>query len=254
MNFTATMPNKLSTITREQLIGGSFLCAVILVIFVLIYSTVSWMTDQQRLPLSRLVMQGDLQHVRALDVQRSLVALEPLGTFMTQDVDQVQQAVQAQPWVAQVSIRKQWPDIIKVYIVEHQATAVWNGTQLLNQAGDIFGGDPSEVDDAIVKLYGPDDSSEEILQVWRDSSAQMQPLGRSITSVVLNDRHAWQMILDNGIRLELGKDSRDERLQRFIKLYHHLGDKVDQVSYIDLRYDTGAAVGWIDDDSAQERS
>ena len=36
-------------------------------------------------------------------------------------------------------------------------------------------------------------------------------LGMSVTSLVLNDRRAWQIILDNGIRLELGKESLEER-------------------------------------------
>ncbi|OEF24976.1 cell division protein FtsQ/DivIB [Vibrio rumoiensis] len=258
MNITAESLSDQSTeITqpKNHWVGGVFLLLVVVGISALIYSTFSWMTDDQRLPLSRLMVEGDLHHVSANEVQRALTNLPHIGTFMTQDVDQLQKVLKTVPWVAQVSIRKQWPDLIKVYIVEHKASAIWNGNALLNQKGDVFNGQPSDAPENTVNLYGPDGSSENVLNVWKNSDQKLKPLGRTITSVVLNDRLAWQIILDNGIRLELGKDAREDRLNRFIKLYSRLGDKAEQISYIDLRYDTGAAVGWIsDDDSAQERN
>ncbi len=243
------------TSSKQQWIGGVFLLLVIISIVTLVYSTFSWMTDDQRLPLSRLMVEGDLQHVSSQQVQTVLADLPQLGTFMTQDVNQLQQAVRTIPWVAQVSVRKQWPDLVKVYIVEYKAQAIWNGNSLLNPQGKVFNGHPEDAPENAVNLYGPEGSSEQVLSVWRSSTEKLKPLGRTITSVVLNDRRAWQLILDNGIRLELGKDAREDRLNRFILLYSRLGDKVDKISYIDLRYDTGAAVGWIpDDDSAQERN
>jgi cell division protein FtsQ len=71
---------------------------------------------------------------------------------------------------------------------------------------------------------------------------------------VLNDRRAWQIILDNGIRLELGKESMDERVERFLSLYLELGSQAQRVSYIDLRYDTGASVGWFPEQELEQES
>ncbi|MGO2496660.1 MAG: cell division protein FtsQ/DivIB [Vibrio litoralis] len=258
MNITAedlVEDNIQSPSSKQHWVGGVFLLLVVIGIGTLIYSTFSWMTDDQRLPLSRLMVEGDLHHVSPKQVQGALAELPRMGTFMTQDVDQLQQALQTLPWVAQISIRKQWPDLVKVYIVEYKALAIWNGNSLLNPEGHIFNGHPEDAPENTVNLYGPEGSSEQVLSVWQKSTQKLKPLGRTITSVVLNDRRAWQLILDNGIRLELGKDAREDRLNRFIKLYNRLGDKVEQISYIDLRYDTGAAIGWIpDDDSAQERN
>lgn len=240
---------------KQHWFGGVFFLLVVIGIASLLYSTLSWMTDEQRLPLSRVMVEGDLHQVTPQQVQSALAGLATLGTFMTQDVNQLQKEVQSLPWVEQVSVRKQWPDLIKVYIVEYKAIAIWNGNALLNPHGDVFNGHPEDVPENSVNLYGPQGSSKQVLDIWRSSMAKLKPLGRTITSVVLNDRRAWQLILDNGIRLELGKDAREDRLNRFIQLYSRLGDKVDKISYIDLRYDTGAAVGWIpDDDSAQERN
>ncbi|WP_413477981.1 cell division protein FtsQ/DivIB [Vibrio hibernica] len=247
-------PSLKSTPTKDYFFGGAFLLLVVISIITAVYSTVSWMTDSQRLPLSRVMIEGKLTHVSPNEVQDVLSKVPNMGTFMTQDVNSLQAALKTLPWVKQVSVRKQWPDLIKAYIVEYKANAIWNSNALLNADGKVFNGNPADINSNIVNLYGPDGSSEKVLSVWETSNRLLKPLGRTITSVVLNERRAWQIILDNGIRLELGKDARENRLNRFIQLYRRLGDKAEQVSYIDLRYDTGAAIGWISDDESSQES
>lgn len=242
-----------SPLVKQHAVGGSFFLVVVLLIGFLLYSTISWMWDEQRLPLSKIVLQGNLQYVSTLDVQRAFARLDHIGTFMSQDIDVLQTSVQSIPWVSHASIRKQWPDTIKVFLTEHQVQAIWNGNALLDDDGIVFDGDIGLVKEEHVKLYGPDGSAPEVLKVWRQYNSQFQAIGRNISSLLLNERRAWQIILDNGIRLELGKESLDERIARFFLLYKQLGNEVDQVSYIDLRYDTGAAVGWISEQElAQE--
>ncbi len=244
-----------SPLVKQHAVGGSFFLVVVLLIGFLLYSTISWMWDEQRLPLSKIVLQGNLQYVSTLDVQRAFARLDHIGTFMSQDIDVLQTSVQSIPWVSHASIRKQWPDTIKVFLTEHQVQAIWNGNALLDDDGIVFDGDIGLVKEEHVKLYGPDGSAPEVLKVWLQYNSQFQAIGRNISSLLLNERRAWQIILDNGIRLELGKESLDERIARFFLLYKQLGNEVDKVSYIDLRYDTGAAVGWISEQElAQENT
>lgn len=244
-----------SPLVKQHAVGGSFFLVVVLLIGFLLYSTISWMWDEQRLPLSKIVLQGNLQYVSTLDVQRTFARLDHIGTFMSQDIDVLQTSAQSIPWVSHASIRKQWPDTIKVFLTEHQVQAIWNGNALLDDDGIVFDGDIGLVKEEHVKLYGPDGSAPEVLKVWRQYNSQFQAIGRNISSLLLNERRAWQIILDNGIRLELGKESLDERIARFFLLYKQLGNEVDKVSYIDLRYDTGAAVGWISEQElAQENT
>ncbi|MEZ8965641.1 cell division protein FtsQ/DivIB [Vibrio breoganii] len=238
-------------------VDASFLLFVVALIVFGIFSTVAWMRDSGRLPLSQFVLEGDIEYVHSTDVQSVLSHIHPFGTFMTQDVNQLQTAVESLPWVASAAIRKQWPNTIKVFLMEHHPAAIWNGNALLNSNGQIFYADVGQLhqqDQEIVKLYGPETESERVLDTWREIEPQFASLGLQITSVVLNDRHAWQLILDNGIRLELGKDALEERIQRFVDLYHHMDERVQQISYIDLRYDTGAAIGWLTEDQRQESS
>lgn len=234
-----------------------FLAFVVIVIIFGLFSTVAWMRDGGRLPLSQFVLQGDLEYVQSTDVQRALSHIHSLGTFMTQDVNHLQQAIESLPWVANAAVRKQWPNTIKVFVEEHNPTAIWNGNALLNDLGDVFYADAGTLhpqDQEIVKLYGPEASSQKVLSVWRDIAPKFSNIGLEITSVVLNDRQAWQLILDNGIRLELGQDDLDERITRFVDLYRQMDEMAQQVSYIDLRYDTGAAIGWLSEEKRQVSS
>lgn len=244
-----------SPLVKEHAAGGSFLIVVVLLVGFLLYSTISWMWDEERLPLSKIVLQGDLQYVSAFDVQRAFGQLEHIGTFMSQDINELQSSAQSIPWVSHASIRKQWPDTIKVFLTEYQVTAIWNGNALLDDKGIVFNGDIAQVNEEHVKLYGPEGSAPEVLNIWKEYKPEFQQIGLNISSLVLNERRAWQIILDNGIRLELGKESLEERISRFFLLYKKLGNDAERVSYIDLRYDTGAAVGWFpDQELAQENS
>lgn len=241
-------------LAKKHSLGGVFLLFVVLSISSILYSTVSWMWDEKRLPLSNIILEGDLKYVSPRDVQRAFATLPHVGTFMSQDVKVLQETVEDIPWVAHASIRKQWPDTIKVFLTEYAAVAIWNGTELLNRQGNVFNGDIDKLTGDRVRLYGPLDSSKEVLEVWREVNPKFAALNLNISSLLLNDRRAWQIILDNGIRLELGKEYLHERVERFLSLYKNLGSDSQRVSYIDLRYDTGASVGWFPGQEIEQES
>ena len=50
--------------------------------------------------------------------------------------------------------------------------------------------------------------------------------------------------INNGIKLNLGRTEFINRLQRFVDLLPLILQQEKQVDYVDLRYDTGLAVGW----------
>ncbi|MGX9416976.1 cell division protein FtsQ/DivIB [Vibrio sp. RC27] len=234
-----------SKMIKRHLFGAIFFVSVIILLVTLFYSTISWMWDEQRLPLSKVIIQGDLQYVKSGDVQHALGQLSHIGTFMSQDVLELQNTVEQLPWVEHASIHKQWPDTIKIFLTEHNVEAIWNGNELLDEHGVVFEGDLGLLEEDYVKLYGPDGTGLALIETWKKYTPILQQLGLQVSSLVLNERRAWQFILDNGIRLELGKESLDERINRFVALYRDIGQKVEQISYIDLRYDTGAAIGWF---------
>ena len=232
---------------RKHLPGALFLSLVVMISLWLVISTISWMTDEDRLPLSHMIIQGQLKHITADDIREAIDSMDSIGTFMTQDVNKLQDALLSLPWIAQVSVRKQWPETIKVFVVENQPEATWNNRVIVNPDGVVFNAPMSDLLEPKPALFGPETSSKEVLSFWHQLQKQFAPLNITVHSVALTDRLSWQVVLDNGIRLELGRDAREERVDRFVALYKQLESKKNSIDYIDLRYDTGAAVGWKSD-------
>lgn len=233
------------SVTRGNWGGLAFFLFVIGFIAWLFSAAMNWMTDANRLPLSQLVIQGELDYLSADDVRQGILQLDQLGSFMTQDVDQIQLALEALPWVARASVRKQWPDSIKVFLVEHQPAAIWNQQYLVNTEGAVFRAPAEQVTDlSLAELAGPDGSSQEVLTALHEMQPRLQLAGFEIATLALNERRAWRIWLTNGVRLELGREARMERLERFIGLYPELEQQGKAIEYVDLRYDIGAAVGW----------
>lgn len=232
---------------RKHLPGALFLSLVVMISLWLVISTISWMTDEDRLPLSHIIIQGQLKHITADDIREAIGSMDYIGTFMTQDVNKLQDALLSLPWIAQVSVRKQWPETIKVFVVENQPEATWNNKVIVNPDGMVFNAPMSDLLEPKPALFGPETSSKEVLNFWHQLQNQFAPLNITVHSVALTDRLSWQVVLDNGIRLELGRDAREERVDRFVALYKQLESKKNSIDYIDLRYDTGAAVGWKSD-------
>lgn len=233
-----------------RLVGLVFLLAVLGVIAWSGWMVLGWMNDASRMPLSRLVVTGERHFTTNDDIRQSILALGAPGTFMSQNVDIIQQQIERLPWIKQASVRKQWPDELKIHVVEYVPVARWNDLRLLDTDGKSFSV-PAErtIRQKMPLLYGPEGSEQEVLDGYRVMGKMLAANRYTLKTVAMSARHSWQLGLDNDVRLELGRDDRDGRLARFIELYPALlqqGQASNQrVSYVDLRYDSGAAVGWL---------
>src|SRR5436853_318457 len=71
------------------------------------------------------------------------------------------------------------------------------------------------------------------------------PLGTRLERVVLSPRYAWQLRLENGLQLMLGRNAEqaESRLARFVDAYPDtLGSVARHHGYVDLRYPNGFAL------------
>jgi cell division protein FtsQ len=186
---------------------------------------------------------GALQHVTREQVQA--VATERLtGTFFTVDLEAARAAFAALPWVRSVEVRRAWPDRLEVAIEEQTAFANWGGGKLVNTHGELF--DAARVE-GLPEFSGPPGSEAEVTHHYRDFSAPLKKLGVSARQIALSPRLAWELKLDNGLALKLGRDqSRDpllSRLERFAAAYAdavaHVSGRLDVA---DLRYAQGFAL------------
>ncbi|MCE9680290.1 FtsQ-type POTRA domain-containing protein [Shewanella sp. AS1] len=201
------------------------------------------LNDADALPIEAVAIKGQRRFTSDSEIQLALQDLMK-RSFFSADVNQVQQALEALPWVYHASVRREWPAKLKIYLVEQQAVAHWNETQWLNQQGEVFQAPAIEGIAPLPYLEGPDDQAQVVLTNYRQINELLTINGFKLTDLQLSPRHAWLAFLDSGIELNLGREDKMARVQRFIDVYPILIKQGKPVAKVDLRYDTGLAVGW----------
>lgn len=153
-----------------RLAGILFLLTVLTTVLVSGWVVLGWMEDAQRLPLSKLVLTGERHYTRNDDIRQSIPALGEPGTFYDPDVNIIQtQIEQRLPWIKQVSVRKQWPDELKIHLVEYVPIARWNDQHMVDAEGNTFSVPPDRTSKQVLPmLYGPEGSANEVLQGYRE--------------------------------------------------------------------------------------
>ncbi|MFP1769885.1 cell division protein FtsQ [Lonsdalea quercina] len=233
----------------SQLAGMIFLLMVVGTIAWGSWMVVGWMKDASRLPLSRLVVTGERIYTTNDDIRQAILSLGAPGTFMTQDVNVIQQQIERLPWIKQASVRKQWPDELKIHLVEYVPFARWNDQLMVDSDGNAFSVPAERIGNKkMPMLYGPEGSEADVLEGYRNINQILSAGKFQLKMVAMTARHSWQVGLEDDIRLQLGRDDQARRLARFIELYPLLQEQAKdgnkRINYVDLRYDSGAAVGW----------
>ncbi|WP_034912262.1 MULTISPECIES: cell division protein FtsQ [Erwinia] len=233
----------------SRLAGIIFLMMVLGVMVAGGLVVVKWMNDASRLPLSRLVVTGQMHYTTHDDIRQAILSLGAPGTFMSQDVDVIQQQIERLPWIQQVSVRKQWPDELKIHLVEYVPVARWNDLHMVDAEGKSFSVPASHLGkEAMPMLHGPEGSEAEVLAGYHQMRDALAASKLKLKVASMTARRSWQLVLDDDIRLELGRNDDMKRLKRFTQLYPSLQQQAQaenkRISYVDLRYDSGAAVGW----------
>jgi cell division protein FtsQ len=210
--------------------------------------------DANEVPLKRLVVQGELRFLERNQV-RDALAGEELGSFFSADVNVIRERLEAEPWIEQASVRKEWPDILKVFLVEQKPLGHWNEATrpqaLVSAAGEVFEVDKSVIDVLLPKLNGPEHAVKETVEQYQQVSELLQINGHQVVALTLTERFAVDVELLSGIQLRLGREGLLERVQRFIDVFPTIvRHKAQPIDYVDLRYDTGVAVAWKEE---QER-
>ena len=165
------------------------------------------------------------------------------GSFFTVDLEQTRRSFEQLPWVRKVGVRRHFPWGLEVTLEEHVPMARWNNTALVNTYGEVFAGQSKL---ALPEFNGEPDTSTQVAAMYIELSKQLEALQRSIAQISLSPRFAWQLQLDNGMRLELGREQMQQRLARFVAVYpYSLATQAHKVSYVDLRYRNGFAVSQL---------
>lgn len=202
------------------------------------------LSEDESAPVTSLVISGEMSYTTKNDIEAAIEHIN-FGNFFKVDVNNVQKMVQTLPWVYSVSVRKQWPNELKIYVVDQYPIAQWNGDSYINFYGEVFQTGTQDLTTGLPNFFGPEGTENEALKNYKNLNELLSFGGFNISELVLTERYAWQLTLTNGVILNLGRENRVERIQRFMDAYPHIELKDGlQINYVDLRYDTGFAVGF----------
>ncbi|GAB2181406.1 cell division protein FtsQ/DivIB [Denitratisoma sp. agr-D3] len=198
-------------------------------------------------PLREVVVQGKLNQVTRTQVEfAARTAVN--GNFFTVDLDAVRGTFEKLPWVRRADVRRRWPDGIELTLEEQVAAARWKQAdgeyRLVNSYGEVF---VAATEEKLPVFAGPEGMAAQVLGQHRAFSESLQRLSRRPVEVTLSPRQAWQIRLDDGLVIDLGREESKhpvaERLDRFVANYREVQQKLRfQPTLIDMRYPNGFAL------------
>ena len=194
------------------------------------------------LPIRAVTFVGDMKRVDAAELQR--VAGGIRGSMLRTDLNEVKVAIKQVHWVRNAEVRRRFPATLEVSVEEHQPFARWQIADaeqgsLVNTFGEVF---EADLDEALPIFSGPQGTSREVLASYTTFKSQLAAIGRVPLAVALSARRAWQVRLDNGATLELGRAETIERLNRYVKAYAVVPALQLANAHVDLRYQSGMAL------------
>jgi cell division protein FtsQ len=200
--------------------------------------------DPSVLPLKLVRIDGELHHLDRRSLEQAVGgAME--GNFFTVDLDRVRAAALKLAWVDQVTVRRIWPDTLKMWVEEQRPLARWGASQLVNGRGGVFTPEPEALKAELPSLTGPEGQIAEMVARYRRMGRRFAALELVIDRLVLDGRGAWTVGFKQGLELKLGQLDTEARVERFVRLYPRLEQaEKRRVKRVDMRYANGVAVLW----------
>lgn len=215
-----------------------------LLALLMVSALMSGLIQSDRWLIKQVEVAAEYQRVTAEQVR---LGIKKTGerSFFRLDTDQVKNSLKSLNWVREAHVVKQWPDSLKVTLIEHQPRVIWNDQQLINQRGELF--TVARIDDVadLPRLYGPDNQADNIYKLFNRFNRLLQPVGQEISEAQVSERGGWLLVLRNGLQINLGTEQQEARALRLADTWQNLRRASQQLPQrIDLRYSNGYVVQW----------
>jgi len=236
-SITVPFDVRLMNITANLVFVG---CAL-----VLMAAGAWWVLRQPFFPLAAIRVDGEVTHNNEVTL-RANVAPQLSGNFFTVDLAKARTAFESVPWVRKAVVRREFPNRLRATLTEQRAVAHWgddSSSKLVNNYGEVFEANVAEVDDDLPRLDGPVDQAGQVLGMYRVLAPIFQPYDLQVDELELSARGSWQVVLNTGATIELGRGQSEEvasRLQVFLKsvtaVAQQYGRSLSSVEAADLRH------------------
>ena len=195
-------------------------------------------------PVRRVVLEGSFQRVATVEVEQLLRA-RLRGGFVTANLDELREAIEALAWVDRARVQRRWPDALAVEVVEQLPAARWGDDGLLNTRGELFVTGARHPPPELPRLDGPPGTETLVAQRYLAIQGRLLDQGLRLAALRLDPRGAWEMDLTNGVTVRLGRNNVDRRMDRFIRVASQvIAGRAADIAHVDMRYSNGFSIGW----------
>jgi cell division protein FtsQ len=218
--------------------------ALIIAPLIAFVSAYNWIQNPENLTIKAVVVTGDLKILDKKQLQPVIESYAKTNLYLL-DAKGLEQKIESNPWVYSASMTHVWPDKLIVKIFEQQPVAFWGDKAMLAENGEIIKAVLEDRKGSLPLLYSPNDKGRNMATGFLKIREMMKGFPVKLVEFKEDSRGSWQIKLENGMTLKIGREHQEKRLKRFMIAYRESLNKViDKVSSVDLRYTNGFAVKW----------
>lgn len=209
-------------------------------------------------PITAITIDGPFQRVSALQIEEAMSTELERG-FLSADLDDIQERLTALPWIDNANVLRRWPGQLEISVTEQVPAACWGERGLLNTRGELFVEEARHIPAELPRLSGPEGHVDEVARRYLQIRDQLIPRGLDVRRLHLDPRGAWDLTLQNGIEIRLGRRDVDARTRLFLDVVADvITRRAKEIDFVDLRYSNGFTIGWNgesrDPESAPDQS
>lgn len=161
------------------------------------------------------------------------------------DINEIREQVISHPWVRKAGVVRDWPQTLEIRVEEEVPVARWGESGLLNHEGEIFWPELKKEYAQLPRLSGSAQDTVQVMAQFHDLNQMFRRIGQRVVALNFEERGAWTLVLENNIKVVVGRSSVNERLERFLDLYSRvLAARAEQIELVDIRYANGISVKW----------
>jgi cell division protein FtsQ len=199
------------------------------------------------------IVQAEVRGTRYLSREEVLerAGVTPQTSLLLLNAEGVRAELKHDPRVAEVSVRKLYPDRLEIAIQEREAFARWQRAGKINliaRDGTVLEKDigAKAVDLPLVVGIGADKSAAALL----DLIDRFPDIRESVRAGVLVAERRWNLRLKNGIDVRLPEEDPALALERLVQLDRSKQIMTRDLTMIDLRVPDRVSVGLTDEAAA----
>jgi cell division septal protein FtsQ len=215
------------------------------------YRAIDLVASASTLQVRRIAVLGNVR-LSAGEVQALVDGLRGTNILMA-DLPAYRRRLLRSPWVADVALRRVLPSTVEVFVSERRPIGLCrlgNQLYLVDRQGtviDEFGPKYAEFDVPIIDGLVRAPAGEPALDPRRaelaarviDAIAERTDLARRLSQIDVADLHDAVVLLEGDAALvHLGDERFLERLQSYVELAPALRERVPDIDYVDLRFDS----------------